>query len=132
MAEEEIQSTVNKTVATYGQGLPGENQNFQDILESMSAKSVKRRGELAELRDEIRHLQSEVEQIRKTEGALAAQAKAAESLAVADSNRERQQSQAYQTKQDGVRNKLAQELDASLFRSLACQVKWLKKKSSRR
>ena len=111
--DEEIQSTVNKTVETYGQGLPSENQNFQDILEKMSRDSLKIRGELAVLRDENKGLHSEVEQIRKTEVALVAKARAGETQAVADLNRMQQQAQAYQTKQDGVRNKLAQDLDAS-------------------
>ena len=70
VAEDEIQSTVNKTVETYGQGLPGENQNFQDILESMSSQILKGRGELAVLRDESIRLQSEVEQIRKDREAI--------------------------------------------------------------
>ena len=98
---------------TYGQGLPVENQNFQDIAARMTSQIQELNRGLAQASDIEKQLRAEVEQVRKTEGEVAAQALAAKAKAVDDLNKVQQQAQQYQTQLTAEFNTLRDQIDTT-------------------
>ena len=87
-----IQASLKTAVEeTYGQGLPPENQNFQDIAKLLTEKIQQQYGELAQARDTEKQLRSELAQVRATQEKLVAAAQQKEAAAVADANQQRTQ-----------------------------------------
>ncbi len=113
LSNDSVETELQKAIETYGQGLPVENQNFQDIAARMSSQIQDLNRKLSQASDTEQQLRAELAQVRQTTDGLVRMAEEAKTDAVNQWNQAQQDSQETQRKLSASNRKLADDLNAS-------------------